>query len=41
VEAVVAVARGAGLVDVAVHRDLTGAERFVMARRPGRPTAHG
>lgn len=29
------VARHAGLVDVEVHRDLTGADRFVLARRPG------
>lgn len=30
----VEVARHAGLVDVEVHRDLTGADRFVLARRP-------
>ena len=33
---VAATAARAGLVDVAVHRDLTGADRFVVARRPGR-----
>lgn len=38
---VVATARGAGLVDVEVRRDLTGAERFVIARRPGRAGTHG
>jgi release factor glutamine methyltransferase len=31
----VSVARRVGLVDVEVHRDLTGAERFVVGRRPG------
>jgi release factor glutamine methyltransferase len=31
----VAVARRVGLVEVEVHRDLTGAERFILARRPG------
>ncbi len=36
-----AVARRAGLVDATVHRDLTGAERFVLARRPGTGTVHG
>lgn len=35
------VARRAGLVDVAVHRDLTGAERFVLGRRPGPGVVHG
>jgi len=33
-EEAVAVARRAGLIDVAVHRDLTDAPRFVVARRP-------
>lgn len=37
----VAVAQRAGLVEVALRRDLTGAERFVVARRPGTPVAHG
>ena len=37
---VAASARHVGLVDVEVHRDLTGAERFVVARRPGAPTTH-
>jgi release factor glutamine methyltransferase len=36
----VARARSVGLVDVQVHRDLTGAERFVIARRPGRDAEH-
>lgn len=36
-----ATARRVGLVDIEVRRDLTGAERFVIARRSGRPTAHG
>lgn len=34
---VVAAAGRAGLVDVTVRRDLTGADRFIVARRPGRP----
>lgn len=33
--ATAAVARRVGLVDVEVHRDLTGAERFIAARRSG------
>ena len=36
----VARARSVGLVDVQVHRDLTGAERFVIARRPGPDAEH-
>lgn len=32
---VAATAARVGLVDVTVHRDLTGADRFVVARRPG------
>jgi release factor glutamine methyltransferase len=32
--ATAAVAERAGLVDVTVHRDLTGAERFIIAHRP-------
>jgi len=38
--ATVAVARRAGLVDVEVRRDLTGAERFILARRPGSDASH-
>lgn len=37
---VVATARRAGLIDPEVRRDLTGAARFVLARRPGGPSAH-
>jgi release factor glutamine methyltransferase len=37
----VAVARGAGLVDVVIRRDLTGAERFVLGRRPGAGVPRG
>jgi len=37
----VEVARSVGLVDARTHRDLTGAERFVLARRPGPGTVHG
>jgi release factor glutamine methyltransferase len=33
--ATVVVAQRAGLVDIEVRQDLTGAERFVLARRPG------
>jgi len=33
--ATAALARRSGLVDVEVRRDLTGAERFIVARRPG------
>ena len=36
----VARVRSVGLVDVQVHRDLTGAERFVVARRPGPDAGH-
>lgn len=39
-EETVAVARDAGLVDVMVHHDLTGAPRFVLARRPGDASTH-
>lgn len=37
----VAVARRAGLVDAEVRPDLTGAERFVLARRPGPAGSRG
>lgn len=39
--ATVAVARRAGLVDVEVHDDLTGAPRFLVARRPGSTGSDG
>ena len=37
----VALARRVGLIDVEVRSDLTGAERFVLARRPGPSGARG